>query len=131
MKDQLYDCNAGRRKRVYQDWQRKWTPGQKLWCCTVYSRGCSSSSHFQVKRYDCKSVMDQRKWSLQKQQWCCTNSGIACNLAEHGPAFDCQEDLQDVKSWNVEKRYLLASRVLGATLTVGVRVIKMQAWPPR
>merc|ERR1712217_126576 len=86
-----YDCNAG-----FSNWQRGWSEGKKVFCCSTQGKGCPPTSPptpppppppTTTLPYDCNAGWHGcyhcllKMWSVSKLAWCCAHMGRGCPTA--------------------------------------------------
>lgn len=74
--------------RAVEEWQKRWTQGQKLWCCATYQRGCHEeefqatwASYGPRRQAVHQCAGEPRSWPHSKLTWCCSHQGHGCALA--------------------------------------------------
>eukprot|EP00405_Crypthecodinium_cohnii_P014743 CAMPEP_0206460006 /NCGR_PEP_ID=MMETSP0324_2-20121206/24509_1 /ASSEMBLY_ACC=CAM_ASM_000836 /TAXON_ID=2866 /ORGANISM="Crypthecodinium cohnii, Strain Seligo" /LENGTH=305 /DNA_ID=CAMNT_0053931655 /DNA_START=90 /DNA_END=1004 /DNA_ORIENTATION=+ len=99
-----FDCMSG-----YFAWQKTWSPGQQLWCCDHYQRGCAVTTT--PVPYDCEDgyPYDVPQWETSKKAWCCEHERVACpgdvSINPANEFHNCQEDYQTwFTSWTSRKK---------------------------
>jgi len=98
----LFDCEID-----YEEWQTKWTLGQKVWCCHYYGKACPSAS--QEQEFDCQEgASAPGTWVADKRAYCCIHTGKGCDVTARAKAsglYDCSEKFASWEAdWSVAKK---------------------------
>lgn len=125
------DCHAG-----YDNWERGWSAGKKVWCCKRFSRGCSkargqarSVTHPTSTQYkfDCSTTpgaaIDKvvESWSDEQREWCCWRVNKGCPVARSSSSAFVYNCLT-LERWSPEKTVWCCERQhLGCPTTTTTR----------